>query len=110
MHRTLFRPRTLLMGSLALALLLAARPDAGVAQIPGTTGAALPVPINGSVKLQLSTKKPIKLVKVAKDNILAVKTVNGDPTAVWLTGQEAGQTTVDLTSEDDKTEHFQVDV
>jgi pilus assembly protein CpaC len=93
---------------MALALLLAARPDAGVAQIPGTTGAALPVPINGSVKLQLSTKKPIKLVKVAKDNILAVKTVNGDPTAVWLTGQEAGQTTVELTGEDDKAEHFDV--
>src|ERR1700676_4252174 len=100
MHRTLFRPRALLLGALALALLLSGGP--APAHIPGTSGSALTVPIGGTVPLQMTTKKAISLVKNSKEDVLGVKTVPGDPTRVLLTGQTAGITHVELTDVDGK--------
>ena len=68
------------------------------------------VPIGGTVPLQLSTKKAISLVKNAKEDVLGIKTVPGDPTRVLLTGQTAGITHLDLTDVDGKVESFQVTV
>ena len=110
MHPTLFRPRTLLLGGLLLALVLAGRPDALTAQIPGTTGNALVVPIGGTVPLQITTKKAITLVKNTKEDILGIKTVAGDPTRVLLTGQTAGISHLDLTDVDGKVESYDVTV
>ena len=50
MHRTLCRPRNLLLGGLLLALLVSGRPETLNAQIPGTfPDKALIVPIGGTV-------------------------------------------------------------
>ena len=110
MHHTHFRPRNLLLGGLLLALFLVGRPDALTAQIPGTSGSALMVPIGGTVPLQMNTKKAISLVKNTKEDVLGIKTVPGDPTRVLLTGTTAGLTHVDLTDVDGKVEGYDVTV
>lgn len=110
MHHTHFRPRDLLLGGLLLALFLVGRPAALTAQIPGTSGSALMVPIGGTVPLQMTTKKAISLVKNTKEDVLGIKTVPGDPSRVLLTGTTAGITHVDLTDVDGKVEGFDVTV
>ena len=110
MHHTHFRPRNLLMGGLLLALFLVGRPDALTAQIPGTSGSALIVPIGGTVPLHMTTKKAISLVKNTKEEVLGIKTVPGDPSVVLLTGTTAGLTHVDLTDVDGKVEGYDVTV
>ncbi len=110
MHHTHFRPRNLLLGGLLLALFLVGRPDALTAQIPGTSGSALMVPIGGTVPLQMTTKKAISLVKNTKEEVLGIKTVPGDPTRVLLTGTTAGITHVDLTDVDGRVEGYDVTV
>jgi pilus assembly protein CpaC len=110
MHRTICRPRNLLLGGLLIALLVSGRPESLNAQIPGTTGSSLTVPIGGSVPLQMSTKKAISLVKNTREEVLGVKTVQGDPKRVILIGKTAGVSHVELTDEDNKVESYDVSV
>ena len=110
MHRTLCRPRNLLLGGLLIALLVSGRPDSLNAQIPGTSGSSLIVPIGGTVPLQMSTKKAISLVKNSKEDVLGVKTVPGDPKRVNLVGLAAGLSHVELTDEDNKVDSYDVTV
>ena len=84
MHRTLFRPRTLartvarnLLGATLLALLSLGAPGRCPAQPAGTSGSSLIVPINGTVKLQVSSKKPIAKVESAKDGVVGIRTQFG---------------------------------
>src|SRR5258708_7043606 len=90
MHRTLFRPRAFLLGGLLLALVASGRPEAAPAQIPGTSGNAVTVPIGGTVPLQLSTKKDIAQVKKSSEDFLDVKASLTDPTTVYLIGKAVG--------------------
>jgi pilus assembly protein CpaC len=110
MHRTLCRPRNLLLGGLLIALLVSGRPESLNAQIPGTSGSSLTVPIGSSVPLQMTTKKAISLVKNTREEVLGVKTVQGDPKRVILIGKTAGVSHVELTDEDGKVESYDVSV
>ncbi len=110
MHRTLCRPRNFLLGGLLLALLVSGRPESLNAQIPGTSGSSLTVPIGGAVPVQMTTKKAITLVKNSKEDVLGVKTVPGDPKRVNLIGLAAGLSHVDLTDEDGKVDSYDVTV
>jgi pilus assembly protein CpaC len=110
MHRTLCRPRNFLLGGLLLALLVSGRPESLNAQIPGTSGSSLIVPIGGSVPLQMSTNKAISLVKNSKEDVLSVKTVPGDPKRVILIGVTAGVSHVELTDEGGKVDSYDVTV
>ena len=110
MHRTFCRPRNFLLGGLLLALLVSGRPESLNAQIPGTTGSSLIVPIGGTVPVQMTTKKAITLVKNSKEDVLGIKTVPGDPKRVNLVGLAAGLTHIELTDEDGKVESYDVTV
>jgi pilus assembly protein CpaC len=110
MHRTFCRPRNFLLGGLLLALLVSGRPESLNAQIPGTTGSSLIVPIGGTVPVQMTTKKAITLVKNSKEDVLGIKTVPGDPKRVNVVGLAAGLTHIELTDEDGKVESYDVTV
>ena len=58
MRRTLNWFRCLFGGAL-LALLLGGLPAAGLAQNTGVAGSAIYVPTGGTIRLQMSSKKPI---------------------------------------------------
>jgi pilus assembly protein CpaC len=105
MHRKLCRPGALLRAAL-LALLIWA-PGICKAQTTGTAGAALIVPINGTLKLQMSTKQLIKKVEAAKDGVISIRTVVGDPTAILITGLQPDLTDLILTDTDGKQERYQ---
>ncbi len=99
MRRTLFWFRGLFGGAL-LALLLGALPLTGLAQPPaGVTGAALYVPTGGTIRLQMSSKKPIKRVTNPREAVLGIRTVWGDPTTILLTGQQSDVTRLELEDE-----------
>ena len=109
MHRTLCRPRTLLLGGLLLALFLCGRPEALKAQVQGTAGNALIVPLGGPpVPLQMNTKKAISLIKNTNGKVLRINTIEDDPTRVFLVGQQAGTSHIDLTDVDGKVESHDV--
>src|SRR5437879_309179 len=66
----------------------------------GARGNILVVPINGSQRVQLSTKRRIDKVLNPKDSVLRVDPVLGDPTSVLVTGLDAGMTRITLIGED----------
>jgi pilus assembly protein CpaC len=105
MHRTLCRPRTLAR-ALILAL-LAAAPGTCRAQPVGTTGSSLIIPINGTVKLQMASRKPISKVESAKEGVVSLRTIVGDPTTVLVTGLQPDLTDLVLTDVDGKQERYQ---
>jgi pilus assembly protein CpaC len=104
MHRKLCRPGTLVRAAL-LALLIAA-PAPCNAQPAGTSGPSLIVPINGTVKLQLTSKKPISKVESTRDGVVSIRTVVGDPTTVLITGVQPDLTGLTLTDVDGNQERF----
>ncbi len=106
MHRTLCRTGTL--AAAALLALAVGAPGTGRAQPAGTIGSSLIVPINGTVKLQMSSKKPISKVESAKDGVVSIRTVVGDPTTVLITGQQPDLTDLTLTDVDGRQERYQV--
>ena len=79
MHRTLFRPRALLLGGLLFALLASGRPAALRAQLPLLDTAAITVPTGTTKRLQMSTKKEIKNVTNSARTSSTSSTVNGRP-------------------------------
>jgi pilus assembly protein CpaC len=64
---------------------------------PAVRGNALTVPINGTQRVQMSTKQPIKTVINEKENVARVRPVQGDPTSLLITGLEPGMTHLTLT-------------
>ena len=108
MHRTLSRPRALLLGGLLFALLASGRPEALRAQLPLLDTTAITVPAGTTKRLQMGSKKEIKNVTNSKENVLNVKKVPGDPTRIEVTGQDAGITHLELTDVDGKTETFDI--
>jgi pilus assembly protein CpaC len=105
MHRT-----TRWFGPLAggiLAALLVALPHGSRAQdLP--RGAAVLVPLNGTLRLQMSTKRPISRVVNPKENALTIRTIVGDPTTVLLVGQQPDVTQVEVTDVDGRKETYEV--
>src|SRR5436305_1208896 len=101
MHRTFCRTRPLVPGAL-LALLLLGMSGRGRAQEQGPPPRpnALIIPINGTVRLQMATKRPIRQVVNPKEAALGIRTVLGDPTTILLIGQQPDVTRLDL--EDDR--------
>ena len=78
------------------------------AQEPSPKPSALIVPINGTVRLQMSTKKPIKTVTNPKDTAINIRTVVGDPTTVLIIGQQPDVTRIELEDVDGKKETYEV--
>lgn len=107
MHRTISFWRFCVWGSL-LALLGSGLAQAQIQQDIGGRSSALIVPIGGTVRLQMKTKKPIKTVTNPKDNTINIRTVVGDPTTVLITGQQPDVTQIELIDIDDKKETYEV--
>jgi pilus assembly protein CpaC len=104
MHRTICS-RSPSWGVL-VALLLAALPSAVRGQ--ASPGGAVIVPINGTVRLQMSTKKEIKTINNPKDTAISIRPVAGDPTTVLITGVAPDFARVEMIDVDGKKETFDV--
>jgi pilus assembly protein CpaC len=109
MRRILDR-RLLPTGSMLLALIAMAWPALAPAQepIPQPQPTALIVPVNGTVRLQMSKKQKIKTVVNPKENAVSIRTVTGDPTTILLMGQQPDVTRVELEDTDGHKETFEV--
>jgi pilus assembly protein CpaC len=110
MHRTNRVPYQAFAGLLAGMLLACLPQTAARAQAPPATpgAAALIVPINGTVQIQMSTKKRIANILNSRDIVARTQPVIGDPTKILVTGLEAGVTHITLTDEDKKVEELDV--
>ena len=106
MHRIIGRT-PLLLGSLVVALIVTAGPDDAPAQ-ELTQPSALIVPINGTVKLQMSKKQKIRTVTNPKENAVNIRTVVGDPTTILIIGQQPDVTRLDLEDTDGNKESYEV--
>src|SRR5262245_59169382 len=95
MHRTFPNPRVLLGGVIALLL-------GGLMLTPAWGQNCTPehrplvVLLNSTVRLQMSSRKPIKTVVNPKEGIIAIRTIERDPTTVLLVGSGPGVTRVEL--------------
>src|SRR5262245_44389499 len=97
MHRTNRVPRTLL-GGMLLALAFSGVQTAGAqepapppaAVAPGAGGPTIIVPINGTQRLQMTTKKNIARVINRTETVARVSPVFGEPSIVLITGLEPG--------------------
>jgi pilus assembly protein CpaC len=107
MHRSIGRA-PLLLGGMVIALIATARPGTAHAQEPSPKPSALIVPINGTIKLQMSTKKPIKTVINPKENAINIRTVVGDPTTILIIGQQPDVTRIELEDVDGNKETYEV--
>lgn len=110
MHHTL---RKACQGGLAFCLgFLTGCWLAGAAQaqqlLPSVVGNTLTIPINGSHRLQMTTKKPIKTVINQRDNVLRVSPIPDTSDAVMLIGLEYGVSKLTLTDKDGKVEEVEV--
>lgn len=104
MHRTTCTRQSL--GLAFLAALILIWPEIGArAQAPK---APLIIPINGTVKVQMSTKKPIKTFDNPKDSPVSIRTLQDDPSTVLVTGVLPDATRFELTDEDGQKESFDV--
>ena len=94
---------------LRIALVLLTRPALAPAQEPTPPSAnALIVPINGTVKLQMSKKQKIKTVTNPKENAIALRTLAGDPTTILVIGQQPDVTRIELEDVDGNKEVYEV--
>lgn len=108
MHRILSR-NALPLWSLVLAVIAMAGGGARTpAQQPSTRPSALIVPTNGTLKLQMSNKQKIKTVTNPKENVISLRTLQGDPTTILVTGQQDGVTHIELEDADGKKETYEV--
>jgi pilus assembly protein CpaC len=109
MHRTKSCLKVL-TGGLLLALAVSGFTAGSHAQGPptGTSGTALIVPINGTVRLKMKSGKPIKTVTVPVPDIIQVRTMVGDPTMVLVTGVNPNVTRIELEDVDGNKETHEV--
>src|SRR5437016_4938987 len=105
MHRTTCQQQSLWWGMLVALLLVG---PSSTARAQSAPGAALIVPINGTVRLQMTTKKPIKTITNPKDTAISIRPIVGDPTTVLVTGQAPDVTRIELVDEDGKKESFEI--
>jgi pilus assembly protein CpaC len=96
-------------GGLVLALIAMAAGGAGVlAQELSTQPDALIVPTNGTVRLQMTKKQKIKTVTNPKESVVSLRTLDGDPTTILVTGQQDGVTRIELEDTDGNKETYEV--
>jgi pilus assembly protein CpaC len=69
---------------------------------------ALIVPINGTLRLEMSTKRPIKSAINPKETVARVQQIQGEAGAVLVVGLEPGITSITLTDVDGKVEVYDV--
>ncbi|MFO0846194.1 MAG: hypothetical protein U0797_28090 [Gemmataceae bacterium] len=99
MHRTFQNPRGLLGGLVALLLAgLILTPASGQTCSPESR--PLQVLLNSTVRLQMSSRKPIKTVVNPKEGVITIRTIERDPTTVLLVGASPGVTRVELEDAD----------
>jgi pilus assembly protein CpaC len=78
------------------------------AQEPSPQPSALIVPINGTIKLQMSKKQKIRTVTNPKENAINIRTVVGDPTTILVIGQQPDVTRIELEDTDGNKETYEV--
>jgi pilus assembly protein CpaC len=100
--------------SLALGSAAPAQPapqPGGVPQpVAGQAVSAIIVPINGTQRLQMTTKKRIELVLNERETVARVAPLATDPTTILITGLEPGITRITLTDVDKSRETYEVSV
>jgi pilus assembly protein CpaC len=69
---------------------------------------AVIVPTNGTVKVQMSKKQKIKTVTNPKESVVSLRTLEGDPTTILVTGQQDGVTRIELEDTDGNKENIEV--
>ncbi|MFO0876064.1 MAG: hypothetical protein U0840_01725 [Gemmataceae bacterium] len=106
MHRTFQKPWALL--GAWLALLMGGLPSVSRAQLNSPENRPLVVVLQGTTRLQMSTRKPIRTVVNPKEGILSIRTIERDPTTVLLVGQGPGITRVELEDADGNRESREV--
>src|SRR5450631_3544033 len=88
--RRMTRTMRTLCGGMLLALLLAGLARESTAQEPAkevqALGKALIVPLNQTIRLQMTSKKPISKVATSKEHVVGIRTTPGDPTTILLVG------------------------
>jgi pilus assembly protein CpaC len=107
MHRTFQKPWVLLGGLVAL-LLVGLSITPARAQLCSPESRPLLVLLNGTTRLQMSSRKPIKTVVNPKEGILTIRTIERDPTTVLLVGTSPGVTRVELEDADGNRETREV--
>lgn len=107
MHRIIDR-KALSWGGAIVALILTAWTALAPAQDPVPQLSALIVPINGTVKLQMSKKQKIKTVTNPKENAVSLRTLAGDPTTILVIGQQPDVTRIELEDSDGNKESYEV--
>ncbi len=87
-------------------LLVVVPPIRAQAPLPkgSPAASALVIPVGGTVRLQMRSKKPIKTVFNSRPEVIAVRPVLNDPTTILLTGLQPGVTTIELTDVDNRKE------
>lgn len=95
-------------GSMLALLLATAWLGRSLAQEPSPQPSALIVPINGTVKLQMSKKQKIKTVTNPKENAVNLRTLNGDPTTILVIGQQPEVTRIELEDNEGNKEIYEV--
>ncbi|MBY0233032.1 MAG: hypothetical protein K2W96_27435, partial [Gemmataceae bacterium] len=83
MHRTSIGP-ALFLGGLAFLLGALGPPSISHAQLCTPEEKPLVVLVNSAVRLQMSSRKNIKTVVNPKEGVLAIRTIERDPTTILL--------------------------
>src|SRR5438034_8362147 len=95
-------------GAILLALAVVGIANDSYAQGPRRT---LLIPLNGSIRLQTTSKKPLAMmngVVVTKAGVLEYRQVVTDPSTIILIGQTADITQLTLTDVDGKKDEYDV--
>src|SRR5581483_886490 len=66
------------------------------------------VPTNGTLKLQMSKRQKIKTVTNPKESVVSLRTLDGDPTTILVTGQQDGVTRIELEDTEGNKEIYEV--
>ncbi|HLJ97274.1 MAG TPA: hypothetical protein VKU02_29205, partial [Gemmataceae bacterium] len=74
----------------------------------GVRSGVLIVPINGTQRVQMSTKGRIEKVLNPKDSVVRVSPVLGDPTSVLVTGLDSGVARITLVGEGNREEEIEI--
>jgi pilus assembly protein CpaC len=105
---------TLLRLAGLLALILSVPVAPAPAQLCSPEVRPITVLVGGTVRLQMTSRKPIKTVTNPKDAILQIRTIERDPTTILLIGDRPGITRLELEDQEGFKEvrevHVQVDM
>jgi hypothetical protein len=109
MHKEFPMRRCAILGVALLAFLLAAPIALGAEkELVGPPAPPKPKPlvisVGSTIRLQMSTKRPIKTVFNERADLLRVTAVPGDPTTVMVTGLAPGYARITLIDIDGKEE------